>query len=106
LLNPDTDPDPTLNFLRIASLQLSILQKLVQQNFALLMQFLAETVTTLRENFFFNLKNYIIIEMYKIIFIKLLCFLPMDPDSESGSKNPLNPDLVRISIAADIVTKA
>jgi hypothetical protein len=53
LLNPDpdTDPDPALNFLRMASLQLSILQKLFQKNFASLMLFLAETVATLRKNF-------------------------------------------------------
>jgi hypothetical protein len=49
--NPDTDPDPTLNFLRIASLQLSILQKLFQLNFALFMPFLAETAATLMKNF-------------------------------------------------------
>jgi hypothetical protein len=34
--------------------------------------------------------------MFKIMFLKFLCFLPLDPDPQCGSKNPLNPDPIRI----------
>jgi hypothetical protein len=66
LLNPY--PDPTLKFLPIASLQLSILQKLFQQNFALVMIFLAETLATLKGHFHEI--------FYPLFFVKLYLWVP------------------------------
>jgi hypothetical protein len=72
LLNPDpeTDPDPTLNLLRFARLQLYLLQKLFQQNFALLMLFLSETVATLGGNFPLNWSE---ISLYAATYIFVSC---------------------------------